>query len=111
MTATGFGRSGGGAGQQARWAAGAGGGRQHGQQHGQRGVGGRPGGGGPGFGGGGGADEAVAESLRLVAEFPRPQRLYVLFLEAADSHRLNAHLIRQAPWAIPAAKLPTAGSE
>ena len=42
------------------------------------------------------ADEGgcAAESLRLVAEFPRPLRLYVLFLEAADSHRLNAHLAR-----------------
>ena len=90
MTATGFGRSGNG-GQPGRW--GSGGGRQAAPG---RGGGGR-GGMGPGGGGAaGGADEAAAEALRLVAEFPRPQRLYVLFLEAADSHRLNAHLIRRA---------------
>ncbi|KAI3423926.1 hypothetical protein D9Q98_009760 [Chlorella vulgaris] len=66
------------------------------QQQQQRGPGGRGGGGGgPGFGGGGWCEDAAAESLRLVAEFPRQQRLYVLFLEAADSHRLNSHLIRR----------------
>ena len=99
VTAAGFGRGSSG-GQQGRW--GAGSGRQ--QQQPQRGAAGRGGGGaaggGGGFGGtaggGGAADEAAAEALRLVAEFPRPQRLYVLFLEAADSHRLNAHLARQA---------------
>jgi hypothetical protein len=59
------------------------------------------GGGGRGSGGGAaaaGAEELVAESLRLVAEFPSPQRLHILFLEAADSHRLNAHLARQVDW-------------
>lgn len=36
----------------------------------------------------------MAASLALVSEFPRAQRLYVLFLEAADSHRLNSALVR-----------------
>lgn len=88
MTATGFGRSASGGGQQGRWVGGPGGGRTAGPAR----AGGRAGG-----GGAGGADEAAAEALRLVAEFPRPQRLYVLFLEAADSHRLNAHLTRCVP--------------
>lgn len=103
VTSTGFGRSAGSsAAQHSR--SGTGGnneGRQQPfsqqqQQQQQRGPGGRGGGGGgPGFGGGGWCEDAAAESLRLVAEFPRQQRLYVLFLEAADSHRLNSHLIRQ----------------
>ncbi len=97
LTAAGFGRtssssgSGGTAGLQGRW--GGAGGRQQAPQAPARGAGGR-GSGGAGGGAAAGADEAAAEALKLVAEFPRPQWLYVLFLEAADSHRLNSHLMR-----------------
>lgn len=96
LTAAGFGRtssssgSGGTAGLQGRWG---GGGRQQAPAVPSRGAGGR-GSGGAGASAAAGADEAAAEALKLVAEFPRPQWLYVLFLEAADSHRLNSHLVR-----------------
>ncbi len=38
--------------------------------------------------------EDLAAALAVAAEFPPAQRLFVLFLEAADSHRLNRQLIR-----------------
>ena len=41
-----------------------------------------------------GADELAASSLEAAWRFPPAQRLFVLFLEAADSHRLNTCLIR-----------------
>ena len=47
-----------------------------------------------GKGGGSGGEEGLVASLQLLAEFPQAQRLYVMFLEAADSHRLNSSLIR-----------------
>ncbi|KAK9820041.1 hypothetical protein WJX72_005403 [[Myrmecia] bisecta] len=56
------------------------------------GTAGRPRGGGPIKGGSG--EEGVAATLAVVAEFPPAQRLYVLFLEAADSHRLNTCVVR-----------------
>lgn len=40
------------------------------------------------------AQEAAQAALRISAEFPAALRLYVLFLEAADSHRLNSNLSR-----------------
>ena len=43
----------------------------------------------------GAAAEGVAAALALAAEFPPAQRLYALFLEAADSHRLNRQLLRR----------------
>ena len=42
----------------------------------------------------GAAADGVVAALALAAEFPPAQRLYVLFLEAADSHRLNRQLLR-----------------
>eukprot|EP00887_Chlorella_sp_A99_P005741 scaffold1.g5741.t1 len=45
-------------------------------------------------GGAAGLEEGAAAALALVSQFPRAQRLYVLFLEAADSHRLNSALVR-----------------
>ncbi|KAK9821451.1 hypothetical protein WJX81_000950 [Elliptochloris bilobata] len=42
----------------------------------------------------GAAAEGIAVTLAVAAEFPPAQRLYVLFLEAADSHRLNRQLQR-----------------
>lgn len=39
-----------------------------------------------------GLDDGSAASLEVAAMFPLAQRLFVLFLEAADSHRLNTHL-------------------
>lgn len=54
------------------------------------------GGGGGAFGGYVASDEAVTAALEVVAEFPRPLRLHALFLEAADSHRLNTNLVRWA---------------
>jgi hypothetical protein len=36
----------------------------------------------------------VLASLAAAGRFPPAQRLFVLFLEAADSHRLNAHLMQ-----------------
>lgn len=75
------------------------------QPSGHRRRGGRGGGG--GNGGGGGADEGAAASLELAARFPPPQRLFVLFLEAADSHRFNAHLAQCA--CCPAAHCPYGG--
>jgi hypothetical protein len=52
----------------------------------------------PGKGGGStGGEEGLAASLQIIAEFPQAQRLYVMFLEAADSHRLNSSLIRCGP--------------
>ena len=41
-----------------------------------------------------GADELAASSLEAAWRFPPAQRLFVLFLEAADSHRLTTCLIR-----------------
>jgi hypothetical protein len=45
-------------------------------------------------------DEAAAASLEAAARFPPAQRLFVLFLEAADSARFNAHLTQCACWAV-----------
>ena len=39
-------------------------------------------------------DAAAATAAALMSDFPRPLRLYILFLEAADSHRLNTALIK-----------------
>ncbi|KAK9901211.1 hypothetical protein WJX75_000422 [Coccomyxa subellipsoidea] len=39
-----------------------------------------------------GLDDGSGASLEVAAMFPLAQRLFVLFLEAADSHRLNTHL-------------------
>ncbi|BDA45455.1 hypothetical protein COCOBI_07-2420 [Coccomyxa sp. Obi] len=39
-----------------------------------------------------GLDDGSAASLEVAAMFPPAQRLFVLFLEAADSHRFNTHL-------------------
>jgi hypothetical protein len=39
-------------------------------------------------------EEGLVASLQVIAEFPHAQRLYVMFLEAADSHRLNSSLVR-----------------
>ena len=39
-----------------------------------------------------GLDDGCAASLEVSAMFPPAQRLFVLFLEAADSHRFNTHL-------------------
>jgi len=39
-------------------------------------------------------DEAAACAARVMSEFPHALSLYILFLEAADSHRLNAALTR-----------------
>ena len=74
---------------------------------GHRRRGGRGGGGGNG-GGGGGVDEAAAASLEAAARFPPAQRLFVLFLEAADSHRFNAHLAQCA--CCPAAHVAYGGN-
>lgn len=52
-------------------------------------AGGRTGSGAASGGAGAGTEESVAAALSAVSQFPRAQRLYVLFLEAADSHRLN----------------------
>ena len=41
-----------------------------------------------------GAEELAASSLEAAWRFPPAQRLFVLFLEAADSHRLTTCLIR-----------------
>ena len=43
---------------------------------------------------GAGAEELAASSLEAAWRFPPAQRLFVLFLEAADSHRLTRCLIR-----------------
>lgn len=37
-------------------------------------------------------EEALSVSLRMLDHFPRPLHIYVLFLEAVDSFRLNSHL-------------------
>lgn len=42
-------------------------------------------------------DDSSSASLEVAAAFPPAQRLFVLFLEAADSHRLNTHLATCAP--------------
>lgn len=42
--------------------------------------------------------EGVSGATQAAAEFPPALRLYVLFLEAADSFRLNSALMR---WAMP----------
>jgi hypothetical protein len=39
-------------------------------------------------------DEAAACAARIMSEFPHALSLYILFLEAADSHRLNTALTR-----------------
>lgn len=39
----------------------------------------------------------MAASLAVLTEFPVAQRLHVMFLEAADSHRLNSNIIRWVP--------------
>lgn len=44
-----------------------------------------------------GLDDGSAASLEIAAMFPPAQRLFVLFLEAADSHRFNTHLTACAP--------------
>ena len=41
-------------------------------------------------------EEVAASTLEAAWRFPPAQRLFVLFLEAADSHRLNKSLLRQA---------------
>ena len=41
-----------------------------------------------------GMEDLAASSLEAAARFPPAQRLLVLFLEAADSHRLNRALSR-----------------
>lgn len=43
---------------------------------------------------GAGAEEGVTAALAVVSQFPRSQRLHILFLEVADSHRLNSSLVR-----------------
>ncbi len=58
--------------------------------------------------------EDLAAALAVAAEFPPAQRLFVLFLEAADSHRLNRQLVRcgaraaprRAPGAADACRVP-----
>ncbi len=40
-------------------------------------------------------EELAASSLEAAWRFPPALRLFVLFLEAADSHRLNKSLLRQ----------------
>ena len=40
-------------------------------------------------------EELAASTLEVAWRFPPAQRLFVLFLEAADSHRLNKSLLRQ----------------
>jgi len=42
-----------------------------------------------------GLEELAAASLEAAWRFPPAQRLFILFLEAADSHRLNRSLLRQ----------------
>jgi hypothetical protein len=39
-------------------------------------------------------EEGLQAAIAVANEFPPPLRLYVMFLEAADSHRLGANLIR-----------------
>jgi len=39
--------------------------------------------------------EADFQDVALAMQFPQAQRLFVMFLQAADSHRLNTSLIRQ----------------
>ncbi len=39
--------------------------------------------------------EADLQDIALAMQFPQAQRLFVMFLQAADSHRLNTSLIRQ----------------
>lgn len=41
--------------------------------------------------------EHASAAGTIAAEFPPALRLYVLFLEAADSHRLNLNLMRWQP--------------
>lgn len=41
--------------------------------------------------------EGTTASLAAVDEFPAALRLHAMFIEAADSHRLNQHLMR---WAL-----------
>ena len=44
--------------------------------------------------GGDGSAERALFAARVAGEFPAPLRVFVLFLEAADSHAVNAHLLR-----------------
>ena len=39
-------------------------------------------------------DATMAAALAVIDEFLPAQRLYIAFLEAADSHRLNSNLVR-----------------
>lgn len=47
-----------------------------------------------------GADAATEGSVHVASLFPPAQRLFVLFLEAADSHRFNSHLAMYALLAL-----------
>jgi hypothetical protein len=42
-------------------------------------------------------DMATDSSIQRASLFPPAQRLFVLVLEAADSHRLNSHLAAYTP--------------
>ena len=43
----------------------------------------------------GGLTEGDLADLQVALQFPQAQRLFIMFLQAADSHRLNSSLIRQ----------------
>ena len=43
----------------------------------------------------------MTASLAAVDEFPAALRLHAMFLEAADSYRLNQHLLRWGPFCVP----------
>ncbi len=56
--------------------------------------------------------EADLQDVALAMQFPPAQRLFVMFLQAADSHRLNTSLLRQVSIlmvAVGSAFLPQAG--
>lgn len=50
--------------------------------------------------GGDGTAARAASAAAVAAEFPASLRIFVHFLEAADSHTVNAHLTRHAKSAI-----------
>ena len=58
---------------------------------------------------GAGAEELAASTLEAAWRFPPAQRLFVLFLEAADSHRLTTCLIRCSMLACTPAVIPGSG--
>lgn len=44
--------------------------------------------------------EGDLADIALALQFPQAQRLFLMFLQAADSHRLNTSLIRQVTWHV-----------